>query len=224
MGKLSYSQYLAIITLLYKKGEREKITNWRPISLNNTDVKILTKILANRVKMVLPDIIHMNQCGCVKGRKIGQGIRLAEDILGILDDKNLIMFDDKEKAFDRVEWDWIFYVLKKYDFGDYFINWIKILYKNMKSAILTNGYVSPYFEISRGIRQGDALSALLYVLQSEALSEAIRCNSQIKGITVPVVQQKLKPFISSAHKKRSTKFVINDRQDKPYIMQNLDNI
>ena len=184
MGKLAYSQYLAIIILLYKKGEREKIGNWRPISLNNTDVKILSKILAERVKKVLPDIIHMNQCGCVKGRKIGQGIRLVDDILENLDDKNCIMLDDKEKAFDRVEWDWIFFVLKKFDFGDYFINWVNILYKDMKSAVLTNGYVSPYFKITRGIRQGDALSALLYVLQSEALSEAIRCNCQIKGISI----------------------------------------
>ena len=58
------------------------------------------------------------------------------------------------------------------------------MYKDMKIAVLTNGYVSPYFKITRGIRQGDALSALLYVLQSEALSEAIRCNCQIKGISI----------------------------------------
>ena len=54
----------------------------------------------------------------------------------------------------------------------------------MKSAILTNGYISPYLDISRGIRQGDSLSALLYVIQAEALSESIRCSGDIKGIPV----------------------------------------
>ena len=182
--QLAYSQYLALIILLYKKGIREKINNWRPISLSNTDVKILTKILAERLKQVLPDIIHLNQSGSIKGRKIGHNIRLIEDILESMDDENLILLIDQQKAFDRVEWDWLFYVLEKYKFGDYFINWIRILYSNMKSAILTNGYVSPYFDISRGIRQGDSLSALLYVIQAEALSECLRCSTDIKGISV----------------------------------------
>ena len=182
--ELAYSQYLALIILLYKKGQREDIRNWRPISLSNTDVKIISKILAERVRKVLPYIIHNNQCGCVKGRKIGQGIRLVDDIFENLGKKGLILIKDEEKAFDRVEWEWLFFVLQKFNFGDYFINWIKILYKDMKSAVLTNGYISEYFPLTRGIRQGDPLSALLYVIQSEALFECIRCDCDIKGIDV----------------------------------------
>ena len=181
---LAYSQYLALIILLYKKGTREKITNWRPISLSNTDVKIITKVLADRLKQALPDIIHANQSGGVKGRKIGQNIRLIEDILEDMDGENLILLIDQQKAFDRVEWEWLFYVLEKFNFGEYFINWVKLIYKDMKSAILTNGYVSPYFSITRGIRQGDSLSALLYVVQAEALSECIRNSNDIKGIPI----------------------------------------
>ena len=208
-GSLSYSQYLAIIILLYKKGEREKLGNWRPISLNNTDVKILSKILAERLKKVLPYIIHMNQCGCVKGRKIGQGIRFIDDILQNLDDRSLIMLDDKEKAFDRVEWPWLFFVMKKFGFGDYFINWIQILYKDMKSAVLTNGFVSPFFKITRGIRQGDALSALLYILQSEALSEAIRCTCKIKGINVQDTEGNFHELKGSQYVDDSSNMLLN---------------
>ena len=182
--ELAYSQYLALIILLYKKDVREDIKNWRPISLSNTDIKILSKIMAERLKKVLPYIIHVNQCGCVKGRKIGQGIRFVEDTLESMDDENIILIDDNQKAFDRVEWQWLFYALEKFGLGSYFIGWIKILYKNMKSAIMTNGYVSKYFDLSRGIRQGDPLSALLYVIQSEALSEALRCDCDVKGIYV----------------------------------------
>ena len=182
--ELAYSQYLALIILLFKKGQREDIRNWRPISLSNTDVKILAKIFAERVKKVLPYIIHNNQCGCVKGRRIGQGIRLVEDAFSNLGREGLILIKDEEKAFDRVEWEWLFFVLEKFNFGEYFINWIKIMYKNMKSAVMTNGYISEFFSLTRGIRQGDPLSALLYVIQSEALFEYIRCNCRIKGIVV----------------------------------------
>ena len=99
-------------------------------------------------------------------------------------DESIILIDDNEKAFDRVEWPWLFHVLEKFGLGDYFVGWIKIMYKNMKSAVMTNGYVSEYFSLSRGIRQGDPLSALLYVLQAEALAEALRCDCRIKGINI----------------------------------------
>ena len=69
-NELPYSQYLALIILLYKKGARENIRNWRPISLSNSDIKILSKLLAERLKLVLPEIIDNEQTGCVKGRKM----------------------------------------------------------------------------------------------------------------------------------------------------------
>ena len=182
--ELPYSQYLALIILLYKKNIREDIKNWRPISLSNTDIKILTKVFAERLKQVLPHIINKNQCGCVKGRKIGQGIRLVEDFFEGMSPENIILMDDKEKAFDRVEWPWLFHVLEKFGMGPYFINFIRVIYKNMRSAVVTNGYISPYFDISRGIRQGDPLSALLYILQAQPLSECLNCNPRVRGITI----------------------------------------
>ena len=69
---LPQSQYLAVIRLIFKKGERENLKNWRPISLLNTDYKILTKLLAERLIEVLPHIIHRDQKGSVKGRNIGK--------------------------------------------------------------------------------------------------------------------------------------------------------
>ena len=198
--QMAYSQYLALIILLYKKGQREDIRNWRPISLCNTDVKIVSKILAERAKKVLPEIINKSQTGCVKGRKIGHSIRFIEDVLEHMDDENIILLVDQQKAFDRIEWGWLFYVLENYGFGQYFINWIKILYSNMKSAIVTNGYVSPYFRVTRGIRQGDSLSALLYVIQSEALAECIRCSDTIKGISIQGAD-------SESHELKGTQYV-----------------
>ena len=185
--QISYSQYLSLIVLLYKKGPRENIKNWRPISLLNVDYKILSKVLAERLKGVLPDIIHNDQKGCVKGRYIGENIRLIEDTLYEIEhseDDSIILLQDQEKAFDRVEWSWLFSTLKHFNFGDTFIDWLYTLYKNAKSSIITNGQQSAYFNITRGIRQGDSLSALLYIIQLEPLAQKLRETNKIKGIKI----------------------------------------
>ena len=183
--ELSYSQYLALIILLYKKGPRENIKNWRPISLLNVDYKILSKVLAERLKTVLPEIIHQDQKGCVKDRQIGENIRLIEDIIHDIENTesdSVILLQDQEKAYDRVEWNWLFSTLKFFGFGNKFIGWLRTLYKNAKSSIITNGHQSAYFDITRGIRQGDSLSGLLYIIQLEPLAQKIRKDSSVKGI------------------------------------------
>ncbi len=180
--QLPHTQYIALIKLLYKKGTRADIRNWRPISLLNADGKLLSKVLAERLKKVLNEIIHTDQQGCIPGRYVGKNIRLVQDIIENHDDDEVVLLLDQQKAFDRVEWEWLFKVLDKFGFGKNFKKWIEIIYKNMKSAMLTNGYVSSYFPISRGIRQGDSLSALLYIIQSEPLAENIRKHEKVKGI------------------------------------------
>ena len=182
--KLPQSQYLALIRLLFKKGQREHLKNWRPISLLNTDFKILSKLLAERLKKVLPSIIHKDQKGCVQGRFIGENISLIRDIVDSCNGEEVILLIDQQKAFDRVEFDWLFEVLRKFNFGMHFIKWLRVIYKEMKSCILTNGYVSKTFRVTRGIRQGDSLSALLYILQCEPLSSLLRNTNEIKGITL----------------------------------------
>ena len=186
---LSPSQYNAILTLLYKKGEREDIRNWRPISLLNTDYKIITKILAERLKKVLPFIIHSDQKGFVHGRNIQEENRLLQDIIPYTDQNNMnsaIIFPDYEKAFDQVEWSWTLNCLRKFNFGDKFISWVNMIFKDAKTSILTNGFRSTYFRISRSMRQGCPVSPLLFILQAEPLACAIRNSTIIKGIPLPV--------------------------------------
>ena len=86
---LSKSQYNAIITLLYKKGNREDISNWRPISLLNTDYKIITKLLAERLKLFLPKLVHSDQKGFISGRNISDANRLVQDIIEYSDRNQL---------------------------------------------------------------------------------------------------------------------------------------
>ena len=103
-GHLSQSQRRGVITLLEKRGkDPSKIKNWRPVSLLNVDYKILTKTLARRMANVLPQIIHNDQSGFLKGRYIGEGVRFIEDLIEsyYTDNKpGIILQLDFEKAFD----------------------------------------------------------------------------------------------------------------------------
>lgn len=89
---------------------------------------------------------------------------------------------DAEKAFDRVEWDYLFHTLLKFGFGCKFIKLIKLIYTDPIASVCTNSISSDYFSLYRGIKQGDPLSPLLFVLAIEPLSIALRNNSNIKGI------------------------------------------
>jgi hypothetical protein len=132
------------LTLLHKGGELEDIKNWRPLTLLNCDYKIISKLLAERLKNVLTKLIHPDQKGFVKGRNISEANRLIQDIIQYADEENeegIIVFLDQQKAFDRVEWGWVDFVLKTFNFGENFRGWIQVLVKNATTSIKTNGFV-----------------------------------------------------------------------------------
>ena len=112
-GELTESQKISVITLIYKKGDKYLLKNYRPISLSNTDYKIIAQVLANRLHQVLPSMISHEQSGYVKNRLIGHNIRIVEDILYFTKKQNIdsiITLLDFEKAFDSIEWNFIFNV------------------------------------------------------------------------------------------------------------------
>jgi len=186
-GNLIPTQKEAIITLLYKGGDRTAIENYRPISLTNVDYKILAFVLSNRLQKVIGNIVSSDQSGYIKGRYIGNNIRLIEDLIeqcGKNDTKGTLLFLDFKKAFDSLEWMFMFKVLEKFKFGQTFIKWVKILYTSPTFKVKNNGYLSSEIEMTRGVRQGCPLSALLFVLSVEILAENIRQSNDIKGINM----------------------------------------
>ena len=186
-GELSTSQRQAIITLISKGKDREKLKNWRPISLLNLDYKILSKTLSVRLQKYLPKLIHHNQSGFVKGRFIGDAIRSIQDIMSYTNQKKLngiLLFIDFEKAFDTIELPFLRKVLKKFNFGENFVQWIEILYNNISSCVMNNGSTSKYFPVNRGVRQGDPLSPYLFLLVIEILAIKIRENTDIVGFKI----------------------------------------
>ena len=163
----------------------------------NTDYKIAAKSIANRIKLVLPNLINHDQTGFLKGRFIGKNIRLIDSIIQYATEKNipgLLLFIDFEKAFDSLEWPFIHDTLRSYGFGASLIEWVKTLYSHTESCILNNGWTNNFFEIQRGVRQGCPLSPYLFILSAEVLATAIRKNTNIKGISVNDVEIKLSQY------------------------------
>ncbi len=185
--ELSNTQKTAVLTLIHKKGDRRDLGNWRPISLLNGDYKLAAQILANRLQQVLSHIIHSDQAGYVRGRFIGNNIRLIQDIIDIADQQatgGAILFLDFKKAFDSLEKNFLFAVLKKFNFGSSFMQWVKTLYNGANSMIANNGWLSTKFTVERGIRQGCPLSALLFIIAVEILATVIRKEETLQGITI----------------------------------------
>ena len=197
-GELTTTQRQAVITLLEKPGkDRTLIKNWRPISLLNTDYKIASKALAKRLTPLLPNIIHSDQTGYVRNRNITDSIRSILDILEFTQknkQEGILVSLDFQKAFDSLEWTFMLKALKAFNFGESFIKWIKLLYTNVSSCLINNGNTSGYFDVTRGVRQGDPMSSYLFIIAVETLSHAIRECKEIEGIKIGTNEIKLVQF------------------------------
>ena len=198
IGDLSSTQKEGIITCI-PKGDKDKtlLKNWRPISLLNVTYKLASACIANRVKTILPKIIHEDQSGFISGRYIGENIRNIYDILDYTEKQKipgLLLLIDFEKAFDSIAWEFIFKSLDYFNFGPSIKKWIKLFYTNIKSCVLVNGNASIWFRIERGCRQGDPLSPYIFIICAEILALMIRKNKNISGIKIG-----LKEFLTSLY-------------------------
>lgn len=187
-GKWAQTWTTSIITLILKEGkDATKCASYRPISLLNTDHKIISAILANRLKQNIIELINTDQCGFIPGRLLVDNIRRTINIIDYVQRQNkdiCLITLDAEKAFDLVSWPFMFEVLKKIGLDETVCSWLKAIYTNPTSRIKTNGTISRKIKIQRGTRQGDPLSPLLFAIYIEVLAVAIRQNTGIKGIQI----------------------------------------
>ena len=111
-------------------------------------------------------------------------VRDVIDFIDVSNQEGFLIKIDQEKAFDRVSHSFITKVLSKFNFGNTFISWIKLLYKDIKSSVKINGHLTPFFPITRGVRQGCPISMMLYVIVAEPLNNLIKSQPNIKGIVI----------------------------------------
>lgn len=187
-GIMSRTMRYGHITLIYKKGEKKLLKNWRPISLLNVDYKILSRIMSNRFKGVLGGIISPEQSSSVQGRDISDTVASLRDIVDMVENENsngYLVKIDQEKAFDRVNHTYLNKILEVFGFGPKFCRWIQIFYTQIFSAVKCNGFLTKYFPILNSVRQGCPISAMLFVLTAEPLTQAIKRSDCIHGIPIP---------------------------------------
>ena len=181
------------ISLIPKISNPKRMTDFRPISLCNVVYKLISKILANRLKPLLPQIISENQSAVTSDRLITDNVSVAFELMHYLDHKTvgkegfLAVKLDMSKAFDRVEWGFISKVMERLGFCNRWRDLVMQCITSISYSVLINGVAHGNVHPSRGLRQGDPLSPSLFLLCTKGLSALIHQiakNKLITGISI----------------------------------------
>ena len=198
MRRLNESARLGIISLL-PKGNKDPtlLKNWRPLTLLNMDYKILAKVLATRLKLVLPSIIGPQQTGFLEDRYIAENIRKTIDVVTYANKyqkKMIIVSLDFEKCFDRIEYTSIMGSLRYFGIGDRFIEWSKLFFTDFEVRTQNAGHFSKKFVKTRSVNQGCPISPYYYLLVGEIMAHQLLGNTQIKAFKIRDIKMLLAQF------------------------------
>lgn len=181
------------VVLILKKKNPVTVGDLRPISLCNVLIKIITKVLANRMKGLLDGVIAENQSAFIPGRLISDNIMVGYEMIHYLKRKRrgkqgfMALKIDMSKAYDRIEWDFLRALLCKVGFDDWWVQLILKCVTTVRYDITHGARVKGPVIPSRGLRQGDPLSPYLFILCVEGLSALLRKYENqrfIQGIQV----------------------------------------
>ena len=178
-GCLPPSQCLSVIKLLPEKKISDHLKDFRPINLLNTDVKILSHILTERIKNALNKIINPHQF-YLPQRNIHSAIHIIKKKVKKLNRSRRLVSIDFSKAFDKIDRNYLYELLTAFNFDEMTIRAIKVMYNSNVALIEINGHLSTPLSINRGVKQGCPLSALLFILGVEPLLKEIEECGQIK--------------------------------------------
>lgn len=173
---------------IYKNKDKKEISNYRPVTLLNTNYKIFTKALATKLAEAAPQVINKAQAGFMPGRSITDQVKLAKMMIAYADvteQDGVIVALDQEKVYNKVSHTYLWKTMRKLNFPETFINTVKNLYEGAETRIILNGYISTPFEVIRGVRQGDQLSCLIFNIAIEPLSNLIRTSDKLKEYKIP---------------------------------------
>lgn len=183
---------LAHISVIPKEGKGLTYCgNYRPISLLNLDLKISTKILANRIQHFIPKLIHLDQVGFVPTREARDNTTKALNLLhavNVSQTQCMFLNTDAEKAFNRVNWSFMLAVLHYGGFGNRMLRWITFIYSCPTARVWASGVLSDTLQITNGMRQGCPLLPLLFALSLEPFLCTVRLNRDITRVQIGDIQ------------------------------------
>ena len=168
------------ICLIPKENCPQKIMEFRPISLCNVVYKIVSKVLANRLKKILPEVISEFQSAFVPGRQITNNVLVAFKTMHCIDQRRkgkeglMAIKLNISKAYDRVEWAFLEVMMRRLGFSDRWIGLMMICVKTVSYSVLINGEPKGKILPTRGLRQGDLISPYLFLLCAEGLTAMLR--------------------------------------------------
>ena len=176
---LSFSR--AIIKLIPKKPNANRVEDFRPISLINTDQKILSHILSERVRIPVDKLIGPHQSAYLPGRHIHSSLLKVSFNLETMPSNNSLIAIDFSKAFDKLSRTFIFALLEKIGLHENTVKLIRIMYMHNIAYLDINGQLSQPVLMENGVRQGCPLSALIFILGIEPLLHAIQHSFNIRS-------------------------------------------
>ncbi|CAL5403808.1 unnamed protein product [Camellia sinensis] len=180
----------SFIVLIPKVDSPSHLSEYRPISLIGSLYKILAKVLSHRMKQVMPQVISEAQSAFLEGRNILDGVLIANEIVDgwrKFNRKGLVLKLDFEKAYDSVNWEFLFSMLSNFGFGNRWVKWLKTCVTSTKVSVLVNGSPTEEFCPQRGLRQGDPLSPFLFNIVAEGLNilfERAKEMGLIQGVAI----------------------------------------
>ncbi|XP_021991435.1 uncharacterized protein LOC110888201 [Helianthus annuus] len=181
----------SFIAMIPKVRDPIGLKDYRLISLLGIVYKVISKILANRLKRALDSIISESQSAFISGRYILDGPLIVNEVqnwIKRVKKKAFILKIDFEKAYDNINWNFVLDILAQMGFSDKWCLWIKGVITSARASILVNGAPTSEFKCHKGMRQGDPISPFLFFIVMEALSCMISkaCSLGIvKGVSLP---------------------------------------
>ncbi|CAL9237368.1 unnamed protein product [Arabidopsis halleri] len=176
------------ITLIPKIQGADKLSQFRPVSCCTTVYKVIARLLKQKLKLFISDAVQGNQVGFVQGRHLCENVLLASELVNDFHSEGVTrrgcLQVDLAKAYDNLDWKFLMNVLQAIDLPDEFIGWIKECYTTPSFSVAFNGELIGFFPGKKGLRQGDPISSLLFVLAMDVLSKKLD-NGAISQRFVP---------------------------------------
>jgi hypothetical protein len=176
------------VVLIPKVDNPELITQFRPISLCNVIYKIISKMLASRLKEILPEVISPMQSAFVPGCLITDNVLVAYESVHTIKNKRsgkmglCVVKLDMHKAYDRVEWVFLEKIMRRMGFDDGWISLMMACVRSVRYQVRFNSEETDMFVPTRGLCQGDPLSPYLFMLCAEGLSSLLLHEEEVGDI------------------------------------------